>query len=158
MHDDQLLASRRIVGLVDEDYVPEDHEVASLLQVLDTNAIDIRAAVPEVAVAVKKRSEVRIRELDTEGRNRLQSTVEAVALNSDESLAEEMREDERATFGAGDAAVNVESPYRLASRLGRAAKMARDLDSIAGFADKYGPMISSLGNDLVKLLGKLVGL
>ncbi len=158
VHDDQLLASARILRLIDDGYVPEDHEVASLLQVLDTNAVDIRAAVPEVAVAVKKRSEVRIRELNSDDRNRLQSTVEAVALNSDEALAEEMREDQRATFGDGEAPVNVESPYRLTSRLARAAKVVRDLEEIAGFTDRYGPMIASLGNDVVKLLGKLVGL
>ena len=158
VHDDQLLASGRILRLIDDGYVPDDHEVASLLQVLDTNAVDIRAAVPEVAVAVKKRSEVRIRELNSDDRNRLQSTVEAVALNSDEALAEEMREDQRATFGVGDTQVNVESPYRLTSRLARAAKVVRDLEEIAGFSDRYGPMIMSLGNDVVKSLGKLVGL
>ena len=158
VHDDQLLASRRILRLLDDGYVPDDHEVASLLQVLDTNAIDIRAAVPEVAVAVNKRSKVRIQELSPDDQNRLQSTVEAVALNSDEALAEEMREDQRATFGVGDAPVNVEGPYRLTSRLARAAKVVRDLGEITGFADKHGSMISSLGNDLVKLLGKFVGL
>ena len=158
VHDDQLLASKRILRLIDDGYVPDDHEVTSLLQVLDTNAVDIRAAVPEVAVAVKKRSEIRIRELNSDDRTKLQSTVEAVALNSDESLAEEMREDQRETFGGGDAPVNVESPYRLTSRLARVAKAVRDWDEIADFADRCGPMISSLGNDVMKLLGEFVGL
>ena len=158
VHDDQLLASKRILQLIDDGYVPEDHEVVSLLQVLNTNAVDIRAAVPEVALAVKKRSEVRIRELDAEDRDRIQSTIEAIALNSEESLAQELREDERATFRNEDVQVNVESSYRITSRLARVAKMVREWEEIANFADKYGPMISSLGTDLVKSLQKFIGL
>lgn len=158
VHDDQLLASKRIQQLIEKGYVPEDQEVVSLLQVLDTNAVDIRAAVPEVALAVKKRREVRIQELDAADRDRIQSTVEVIALNSEESLAQEMREDERATFGGEDAEVDVESPYRLTSRLARVAKMVRELKEIADFADKYGPMISSFGIDLLRVMQKFIGL
>ena len=158
VHDDQLLASRKIQSLIDEGYVPEDHEVTSLIQVLDTNAVDIRAAVPEVAVAVNKRSEVRIREVDEASRDRIKLTVKVVALHSDEALAEELREDERATFGTEDGTGDVESPYRLASRLARAAKIVQDLDKVAEFGEKYGPLISNLGKDVVKFLGGFVGL
>ena len=158
VHDDQLLAAREIQNLIDEGYVPEDHQVARLIQVLDTNAVDIRAAVPEVAVAVKKRSEVRIREVDEASRDRIKLTVEVVASHSDEALAEELREDERATFETEDGTDGVESSYRLASRLGRAAKIAQDLDKVAELGEKYGSLISNLGKDVVKFLGDFVGL
>ena len=158
VHDDQLVASRKIQRLIEEGFVPDDHEVASLMQVLDTNAIDIRAAIPEVALAVKKRSEVRIQEVDEASRDRIKFTVEVVALHSDEALAEELREDERATFETLDGTGDVESPYRLVSRLGRIAKIGQDLDKVAELGEKYGSLISNLGKDLVKLLGDLVGL
>ena len=158
VHDDQLLASRKIQDLIDEGYIPEDHEVASLIQVLDTNAVDIRAAVPEVAVAVKKRSEIRIREVDEASRDKIKLTVRVVASHSDEALAEELREDERATFGSEEGTGDVESPYRLASRLGRAARIAQDLDKVAELGGKYGPLISNLGKDVVKFLGEFIGL
>ena len=158
VHDDQLLASRKIQTLVDEGYVPEDHEVAGLMQVLDTNAVDIRAAIPEVAVAAKKRSEIRIREVDEASRDKIKLTVKVVSLHSDEALAEELREDERTTFGSEEGTGDIESPYRLASRLGRAAKIVQDLDKVAEFGEKYGPLISNVGQDVVKFLEKLVGL
>ena len=125
---------------------------------LDTNAVDIRAAVPAVAAAVKKRGEVRIRELEPAGRDRIRSAVDAVASNSDESLAEELREDERATFESEDAPVDVESPYRLVSRLAAVARTVRSLEQIVGFAERNGPLLLSLGNDLLPPLAKLVGL
>ena len=158
VHDDQLLAIRKIKGLVDDSYVPDDEEIASLVQVLDTNAVDIRAAVPTVAVAVQKRSEIRFRELDPAGRDRVHSAVEAVASNSEESLAEEMRDDERATFELERSAQDVESPYRLASRLAAAARTVRSLDRIVGFAERHGPMVASLGNDLLQTLTTFIGL
>ena len=158
VHDDQLLAVRRLEGLVEDGYVPDDEEIASLVQVLDTNAVDIRAAVPAVAAAVKKRSEVRVREIEPADRDRIRSAVDAVASNSEESLAEEMREDDRATFESGDAPVDVESPYRLVSRLGAVARTVRSLEQIAGFAERNGPLLVSVGNDLFPTLAKLVGL
>ena len=158
VHDDQLLAVRKIGRLTDDGYVPDDEEIASLVQVLDTNAVDIRAAVPTVAVAVKKRSEVRVRALEPEDRDRIRSAVKTVAPNSEESLAEELREDEQATFEPADGQVDVESPYRLVSRLAAVARTVRALDRIAGFADKYGPMVASLGNECLQPLGRLIGL
>ena len=157
VHDDQLLALRRLEGLVEEGYVPNDEEIASLVQVLDTNAVDIRAAVPAVAAAVKKRSEVRTRELEPADRDRIRSAVDAVASNSEDSLAEEMREDDRATFESGDAPVNVESPYRLASRLGAVERTVRSLERIAEFADRSHPLMARLAIALSSL-AKLVGL
>ena len=158
VHDDQLLAIRKIERLVDDSYVPDDEEIASLVQVLDTNAVDIRAAVPAVTVAVQRRSEVRFRELDPAGRDHIHSAVEAVASNSEESLAEEMREDERATFEPERSAQDVESPYRLASRLAAVARTVRSLDRIVGFAERHGPMVASVGNDLLQILTKFIGL
>ena len=158
VHDDQLLAVRRVRQLLKEGYVPDDAEIASLIQVLDTNAVDIRAAIPAVAVAVKKRSEVRIRELDPAERNCIRSAVDAVASASDESLAEEMREDDRATFESGGVGPDIESPYRVASRLAAVASILHSLEQIAGFVDRHGPLIASLGITLLSALAKLLGL
>ena len=158
VHDDQLLAVRKVQQLVNEGYVPDDQEVASLIQVLDTNAVDIRAAIPAVAVAVKKRSEVRIRELDPAERNRIRSAVDAVASASDESFAEEMREDDRATFESEGVGPDIESPYRLASRLAAVATILHSLEQIAGFVDRHGPLIVSLGIPLLSALANLLGL
>ena len=158
VHDDQLLAIRNIKRLVDDGYVPDDQETASLAQVLDTNAVDIRAAIPAVAVAVKKRSEVRIQELDSAARNQIRSAVEAVAADSDEALAEEMREDDRATFEPQGPEPDIESPYRLVSRLGAVARALRSLEEIAGFVERHGPLVASVGKNLLPALGRLIGL
>ena len=157
VHDDQLLAYRKLERLVDDGYVPDDDEITSLLQVLDTNAVDIRAAVPAVAAAVKKRSEVRVREIDPADRDRIRSAVDAVASNSGESLAEEMREDDRATFEYEDAPVDVESPYRLVSRLGAVERTVRSALRIAELADRYHTLVVRLDNALSSL-AKFVGL
>ena len=158
VHDDQLLALRKVERLVHDGYVPDDAEIASLVQVLDTNAVDIRAAIPAVAVAVKKRSEVRIREIEPADCDRIRFAVDAVVSNSEESLAEEMREDERATFESEGAPVDVESPYRLVSRLGAVARTVRSLEQIVGFTERHGTFLASLGNGLIQPLAKLVGL
>ena len=158
VHDDQLLALRRVQRLVNDGYVPDDQEIASFAQVLETNAVDIRGAVPAVAVAVKKRSEVRFRELDPAGRRRIRSAVDAVASASDASLAEEMREDDRATFELETAALDIESPYRLASRLAAVARTVHSLERIAGFVDRHAPLVARLGNEVLLPLAKLVGL
>lgn len=158
VHDDQLLAIRNIERLVDDGYVPDDQETASLAQVLDTNAVDIRAAIPAVAVAVKKRSEVRIRELESADRDRIRAAVKAVAADSDEALAEEMREDDRATFESEGPEPDIESPYRLVSRLGAVARALRSLEEIAGFVERHAPLIARVGNNLLPALGRLVGL
>lgn len=158
VHDDQLLAVRRVRQLVDEGYVPHDHEIASLLQVLDTNAVDIRAAIPAVAVAVKKRSEVRIRELEPEERNRIRSAVDAVASASEESLADEMREDDRATFEPEGVGPDIESPYRLASRLAAVASIVHSLEQIAEFVERHGQLAAIFGITLLSALAKLLGL
>lgn len=158
VHDDQLLAIRKIKRLVDNSDVPDDEEIASLVQVLDTNAVDIRAAVPAVAVAVQKRSDVRFRDLDLAGRDRIHSAVEAVASYSDESLAEEMREDELATFDPDRPVQDVESPYRLASRVAAVVRTMRSLVQVVGFAERHGPMVASLGNELLQALTNFIGL
>ena len=158
VHDDQLLAIRNIKRLVDDGYVPDDQETASLAQVLDTNAVDIRAAIPAVAVAVKKRSEVRIRELESADRDRIRSAVEAVAADSDEALADEMREDDRATFEPEGPEPDIESPYRLVSRLGAVARALRSLEEVAGFVERHAPLVASVGDNLLPALGRLVGL
>lgn len=158
VHDDQLLAHRKVAQLIDDGYVPADEEITSLLQVLDTNAVDIRAAVPAVAVAVKRRSEVRFHELEPAERDRVRSAVDAVASCSEESLAEEMRGDDRATFETEGAPVDVESPYRLVGRLNAVARTVRSLEQIVGFAERHGPLVASLGNELMQPLAKLVGL
>ena len=158
VHDDQLLAARRVRQLLHDDYVAADHEVTSFLQVLETNAIDIRAAVSEVAIAVQKRNEIRIQELDSYEQKQLQSTIEAIAGSSDKPLAQELLEDRKTTFSAQPARENVESSYRLTSRLARVARIARDLDSVGKLAGKFASMVSGYRAELLRILEKFVGL
>ena len=158
VHDDQLLAHRRIRKLVDHDVIPDDDEVGALLQILDSNAIDIRAAIPQVELAVKKRTRVRVRELEEDEITRVRAAIEDVARHSDDALARDMRDDERDIFTAGAAAVGVESPYRAVSRLASAkdaVRPRRDDERPVGLRDA---LARSLGHSPSSLLLKLLGL
>ena len=158
VHDDQLLAIRKIERLVIDSLVPNDEEIASLLQVLDSNAVDIRAAIPAVADAVQKRTDIRFRELDAAGRQSIHSAVEAVVSNSEESLAQEMQEDERATFMPERSPSDVESPYRLAGRLAAVARTLHSLEQIIDFTRRQGRLVSTFSHEFMQILGKFIGL
>lgn len=164
MHDDQLSASKQIKKLMSDGFLPDDHRIVDFSDMLDLNALDIRASIPEVAIAVRKRSDVRFQELDQDSRNKVQEAIRAVVTHSDKKLAEELTKDDEETFRSDRDPSNVESAYRLTSRLAKVEEILRSLGKVSATVGSAATIISvmleelSVVFEIAGLLLRLLGL
>ena len=164
VHDDQISASKQIKKLINDGFLPDDHRIADFSDMLDLNALDIRAAIPEVAVAVQKRSDVRFQELDKDDRCKVQEAIKEVVKHSDKELADELKEDEEKTFQENRDQDNVESAYRLTSRLAKVEEILRNVGEIATVTGSIATIVATMVRDLstvfeiAGLLLRLLGL